>query len=130
MSWQIPGFKFLNTDITAYLDDSAGIDDAGAPAENDSFMIDINGAYPFSLGSHDFSIEGHVEYIGNRKNELGFEVSDWIFSQIQFRYDLGKLLFGWNDHIYAGIEWQFWMNKLGDKDTDENAMQALVVWRF
>jgi hypothetical protein len=31
----------------------------GAPAEDDSFMIDFNWAYPFSVGNQDFSIEGH-----------------------------------------------------------------------
>ena len=26
--------------------------------------------------------------------------------------------------------YQFWMNKLGDGDTDENTVQALLVWEF
>lgn len=130
LSWDIPGFKFLNTDFTAYIDDNAGIDDGGAPEESDSFMVDVNGAYPFSFGKHDFSIEGHTEYIGERTNELGFDVSDWFFSQIQFRYDLGKQIFNINNHLFIGIEWQLWINKLGDENTDENAVQALAVWRF
>jgi len=28
------------------------------------------------------------------------------------------------------IEYQLWINKLGDRDTDENAVQALFVWEF
>ncbi len=30
--------------------------------------------------------------------------------------------------LFVGIEWQFWMNKPGDKETDENSVQALLVW--
>ncbi len=130
LSWDIPGFTFLNTDFTAYIDDSAGLSNGGAPSEDNSFLIDLNAAYPIVFGGHIFNIQGHVEYIGKRKNELGFEVSDWLLSQIQFRYDLGNLLYGKSNHLFTGIEWQFWLNKLGDKKTDENAVQALVVWRF
>ena len=28
------------------------------------------------------------------------------------------------------VEYQFWMNKLGDGSTDENTVQALRVWEF
>jgi nucleoside-specific outer membrane channel protein Tsx len=130
LSWNLPGFTFLNTDFTAYIDDNAGLNKGGAPAENNSFLFDINGAYPIKFGKHEFEIQGHMEYSGERRNELGFVVSDWFLSQIQFRYDIGKLLIGKRNHIFAGIEWQIWLNKLGDKKTDENAAQALVVWRF
>ena len=130
LSWDIPGFAFLNTDFTFYIDDSSGLNNSGAPSESNSFMIDVNGAYPFKLGAHEFNVQGHMEYIGERKNELGFTVSDWFFSQIQFRYDLGKLLTGKSNHLFTGIEWQLWLNKLGDQRTNENAAQALVVWRF
>ncbi len=129
LSMDFPGFAFFNMDITGYIDDSDGIP-RGAPGEDDSFMIDFNWAYPLALGSHDFSIEGHIEYIGQRTNEFGAEVSDWVFGQPQFRYDLGKSLFATPNILYLGVEWQFWFNKLGDDDTDENVVQALVVWRL
>jgi len=130
ISWALPGFTFLNTDIFAYIDDNAGLDDGGAPAEDNTYFIDINGAYPVVIGEHVFSIEGHIEYLGESTNELGLERSDWLLSQIQFRYDLGKQLLDNKDHLYVGIEWEYWINKLGDEKTDENAVQALVVWRF
>ena len=130
LSWSVPGFIFLNTDILAYLDDSRGVGGGGAPSENDSFMIDVNWARPFSFGDHDFSIEGHIEYIGQRRNEFGAPVKWWILGQPQFRYDLGKTLFGSPRRLFVGIEFQFWINKLGDDETDEVAVQALLVWRF
>jgi hypothetical protein len=130
LAWSLPGFAFLNTDITAYLDESSGLKQGGAPSEDDSFMIDVNWARPFSVKNQSFSVEGHVEIIGSRKNELGENVDTWILAQPQFRYDIGKALFANPNQVFIGIEWQIWINKLGDPDTDENAIQALAVWRF
>lgn len=130
LSWGLPQFGFLNTDITAYIDGSGGVDDGGAPAETDSFMVDVNWALPFSIGSQDFSIEGHVEYIDGRRNEFGGDVSWHVLGQPQFRYDLGKSLLGKPGRLFAGIEYQFWINKLGERNTDEHVVQALIVGRF
>lgn len=126
----LPGFTFANLDMTAYLDDSGGVGSGGAPSEDDSYMIDFNWAYPFSVGNHDFSIEGHVEYIGERDNEFGDTVEAHILAQPQFRWDLGKALFGSPQQLFVGFEYQYWQNKLGDKDTDESTVQFLGVWRF
>jgi nucleoside-specific outer membrane channel protein Tsx len=129
-SWSLPGFTFFNTDFTAYIDDSNGVRSGGAPRESDSFMIDVNWASPFQIGSHRFSIEGHIEYIGKRTNEFSDTVSDWVLGQPQVRYDLGNTLFNRPNKLFIGTECQFWLNKLGDKDTDEITAQALIVWRF
>jgi nucleoside-specific outer membrane channel protein Tsx len=130
LSWEAPGFAFLNTDLTAYLDHSDGVAKGGAPAENDSFMLDVNWAYPFTLGQHGFSIEGHAEYIGKRTNEFGAPVSAWLLAQPQLRWDLGRALHGKPNQLFLGIEYQYWRNKLGDKNTSESRPQFLAVWRF
>ncbi len=130
IAWDLPGFAFFNTDITAFIDGNGGASRGGAPSETDSFLIDFNFAYPFSIRNHAFSIEGHIEFAAPRTNEFGNEVSWWILGQPQFRYDLGKTLFGKPNKLFVGIEWQIWPNKLGDGTTNENAIQALVVWRL
>lgn len=123
LSWDLPGFDFLNSDVTAYIDYSDN-----NVAQSNSFMIDINGRYPFRLFNSNFSIEGHVEYIGERRDRFGL-VRDWFFGQIQLRYDLGQLLLDRPQKVYIGTEWQFWNNKLGT-NVDENVLQALLVWRI
>lgn len=130
LSWELPGFTFFNTDLTLYLDDSAGISGGGAPAENNSYMMDINWAYPFTVDGHRFSIEGHGEYIAERDNEFSQTVHDWILLQPQFRYDLGHTMWDSPDRLFVGVEWQYWRNKLGDKQTEDNVLQALVVLRL
>lgn len=129
ISWDIPGFAFANVDVAMYIDASKGAESGGAPTEEDSFYIDVNWAYPFHIGSHGFSIEGHVEYIGERTNEFGEKVHGWVLAQPQLRYDLGSA-FGAGQRFYLGVEWQFWMNKLGDDATDESGAQLLLVWRL
>lgn len=130
LSWDVPGFAFFNTDFTAYMEGKHE-DAGGAPAETDSWMIDVSWALPFKISSLSFSFEGHMEYIAERETEEGgFEVAEWILAQPQLRLDVGELLFKSANQLFAGIEYQYWMNKLGDEDTDESAVQALVVWRF
>ncbi len=128
-SWELAGFAFLNTDLTAYIDDSRGVSKGGAPKESDSFIFDINWAYPFSMGGLSFSIEGHAEYIDGRTNEFGNRVKSWILAQPQLRLDLGEALLGVANRIFIGLEYQYWMNKLGTEN-DEKVPQFLLVWRF
>tara|TARA_B100000446_G_scaffold101980_2_gene95497 strand:- start:1915 stop:2700 length:786 start_codon:yes stop_codon:yes gene_type:complete len=130
LALDVPGFSFLNVDTTAYIDDNMGGGGDRAPTEDDSFMVDINWAYPFSLGDHSFSIEGHIEYIGSRDNEYGGKVSHHVLAQPQIRYDLGKTLMGQSDKLFVGVEFQLWQNKYGDNATDERATQFLGVYRF
>ncbi len=131
VSWDVPGFTFFNTDLAGYIDNSRGVAAGGTPSQDNSFIFDVSFAYPFELSEkHKFSVEGHVEYIGARDNEFGNEVKEHILAQPQFRYDIGHALFGKTDRVFAGIEYQYWMNKLGDDGTDESAIQALLVGRF
>lgn len=129
-SWDIPGFAFLNSDFTGYIDRSDGVGKGGAPKENDAYMVDINWAYPFTVGAQAFSIEGHVEYIGKRTDEFGNPVSAWILAQPQLRWDLGKAVADKPNHLFVGVEYQYWRHKLGDRNTTESRPQVLLVWRF
>ncbi len=128
-SWDLPGFAFLDTDLTAYIDASRGVSRGGAPKETDSFMFNLAWAYPFSLAGLDFSVEGYVEYIHCRTNEFGGRVKSWFLTQPQFRLDLGKLLREEANRLLLGMEYQFWHHKLGTKN-DESLPQFLLVWRF
>ena len=126
-SWDLPGFAFLNTDLTAYIDDNTGV--AGdAPKEDNSFMLDVNWALPINVGSLSLAIVGHAEYLGGRTNERGKNVKHSILAQPQFTWDLGKVI-GAPDQLMVGIEYQYWLNKLGT-DEDESTVQLLVVWRL
>lgn len=124
LSWDVPGFKYFNTLITAYIDDSDS-------QQTDSYMFDVSWDYPFEIGDQSFSVGGHAEYIGSRDNspDNGIDVEAHILAQPQFRWDVGKAILGTENKVFAGIEYQYWNNKLGTKN-DESAVQGLLVLRF
>jgi nucleoside-specific outer membrane channel protein Tsx len=139
-SLDLPGFAFANLDVTAYIPDSRktvpGVNGLTFD-EDDSYMVDFNWALPVKIGSTSWSLEGHVEYIGGADmvgNDNGFLFDDkresWILAQPQLRLDLGEVMGSEAGKLFVGIEYQYWQNKLGDKDTDESVVQALAVWRF
>ena len=128
-SWEIPGFLFLNTDLTAYIDRSAGVDKGGAAKEGHSFMFDVNWAAPFKIGAQSFAIMGHMEYIGSRSTELGGRYDGSFLAQPQFVWDTGQAVASEPNQFLLGFEYQYWRNKLGT-DEDENTIQLLIVWRL
>lgn len=150
LSLDLPGFAFANLDITAYIVDNKGADpdafdspppgpDAAdpvptdpksAPDQDDGFMVDFNFATKqLEIGPTKWNIEGHVEYIQQGDNEFDSNESYWILGQPQLRLDISHLLGFEEPTVFAGIEYQFWINKLGGTE-DENAVQALLVWRL
>ena len=139
LALDLPGFAFANLDLTAYIQDSPSETATGARIDEDnSFMVDFNWAYPFTLGSTQWSIEGHIEYIDGVDTKVKIpgvgtvngERESWILAQPQVRLDLGNVLGMSDKQLFAGIEYQYWQNKLGDKQTDENIVQLLLVWRL
>lgn len=128
LDWDMPGFDFLHTDFMAYLDANGGVDSGGAPAEDDSWMVDVNWGSGFELGETNWRFEGHVEYIAARDNEFGDNVRDWVLAQPQLFMDIGEFIPGIPDEtLQLGTEVQVWINKLGS-DKDEFAPQLFVSW--
>lgn len=128
--WNVPGFAFFRTQLTALLDNSS----RGGPngRQKDGWQFDNSFAAPFEIGGQYFSFEGHWEYTANKETNIdGFRVKqkDWILAQPQLRWDAGYALTGKKDVFFLGTEYQFWMNKLGSS-VDESRFQALAVVRF
>ena len=129
LAWKASGFIFLNTDLMLYLDGSSGVGAGGAPRTDDSYCFDVNWLYLFSAGEQSFQITGHAEYIGSVTNEFGQTYGGSILAQPQFRWDAGKAFGGDAGKLFAGIEYQYWSNKLGT-DEDESAVQLLLAWQL
>ena len=51
-SWQVPGFAFLNTDWTAFINANSGVKGGGAPRTSSSVMFDVSWALPFSSAAN------------------------------------------------------------------------------
>lgn len=129
LSWDMPGFKFFNTAITAYIDESDGVSSGGAPKQSNSWMFDVSWGKTFMLGEQKFHLAGHMEYIASRNNELGQKVNHWILAQPAIQWDLGHAMGNNSGQLLLGIEYQYWQNKLGT-NTNESAPQLMLVWTF
>ena len=129
VNWQAPGFNFLSTLVTAYVDDNEGVARGGAPSETNSWMLDIAWGYPFSIGAQKFNVTGHVEYIAARENEFGEDVKAWVLAQPIITWDLGNAMNMKENTLLLGLEWQYWHNKLGT-DTKESVPQLHIEWTF
>lgn len=135
-SLDLPGFAFAQIALTSYIHQGGGSADSSAFTvvdEETSYMVDFSWDYPFKLGDASWNITGHLEYIDGRERTSSFgtsELSSWILFQPQVRLDAGELLGAKAGRLFVGIEYQYWKNKLGEKGTDDNAVQLLGVWRF
>ena len=129
VAWKLPGFIFLNTDLMYGIDGGKGVEGGSPPELDGRFVLDVNGLLPFNLGSQSFSITGHAEYVGATTDEFGDDVPASILAQPQLRWDIGQAVGGSANGLQAGIEYQYWSNKLGTK-VDESVVQLLVVWGF
>lgn len=89
----------------------------------------VSWALPIEIGHQALALAGHAGYVGGSTDELGQDLKGSILAQPQFTWDLGKAIAGAPHQLMAGIEYQYWRNKLGT-DEDESAEQLLLVWRL
>ncbi len=124
LSWQVPGFIFVNTDFTAITDFSDGV------RHETGFLFDVSWLTVMNVLGQSFSFMGHAEYISgvNLEDNSG-SIEAWILAQPQFVWDVGNL-FKTPNMLHVGIEIQYWSNKLGVKDQNELRPQLLVIWRL
>ena len=125
----LPGFAFANLDYLYLIDQSAGLDEGGAPKSDNSHVIDFNWALPFELGGRAFSLEGHAEWQSPRDTEDG-RAPYWVLMQPQLRLDVGQTITGNPGRFFMGTELHVWINKFGIKDADEIIPQFLLAFRF
>lgn len=132
----IPGFAFSNLLISGY-ENHSNADDSATDFvifdEGSSYMVDFSFAYPFKIGSTNWTVEGHVEYIDGRSQRNTFgntKLKSHVLAQPQIRMDLGEVLFDMKETFYVGIEYQYWRNKLGEDGLRDNTAQLLAVWRL
>ncbi len=118
----IPHFSFFSLNIFIR-------NDMGFDAET-TYQISPAWNIPFTLGSARFEFAGFLDYSGSLGEDgaLGSKESQLI-TQPQLLLDIGNFS-GKPRNFYAGIEFQYWKNKYGIKDIDENYVQFMGKWVF
>ena len=125
IGWNVPGFIFLDTAIYYR---SNGKDSFGVELD-DNFQFSTAWAVPFSLGSTKWVFDGFVDISDATKNNFGQDVEMQIIAQPQLKLDLGNF-FGKEGKYFAGVEYNYWKNKLGVDGADQSLPQFIVQANF
>lgn len=118
VDFDLPGFTYFNVDFLRQR--VTETEDMGT-----SWQITPVWQWPFAIGPTKWSFEGFADFIAQKGNHAARQA----LAQPQLRLDIGDW-FGYQQHLYLGIEYQYWHNKYGIKGLHDNVPQALVVWKF
>lgn len=121
----LPSFAFFNVGGYAYIDrgtinngDSNGCHQTGFQATS-AWLL------PFSISDTKVRFEGFVDYISSHG-----KCTEQVLTQPRISFDFGSLIGLSSNHLFGGIEYQYWRNKFGIRNLDENFPQALLMYRF
>lgn len=118
VDFDLPGFDYFNVDFLRQR--VTETEDIGT-----SWQITPVWKLPFEIAGSKWSFEGFADFIG-KKGEYSARQT---LAQPQLRLDIGDF-FGNSDHLFIGVEYQFWHNKYGIKGLRDSVPQALIIWRF
>jgi len=117
VDFNLPGFSYFNVDfLRQRVTETADI--------GTSWQITPVWQLPFEIATTKWSFEGFADFIGKNHN-----VARQALAQPQLRLDIGDL-WGETNHLFIGIEYQYWHNKYGIKGLHDKVPQALVIWKF
>ncbi|WOG29769.1 DUF5020 family protein [Endozoicomonas sp. 8E] len=125
IGWNVPGFIFLDTAVYYRANGKDSFD----VELDDNFQFTTAWAVPFSLGSTKWLFDGFVDITNATENNSGEDVEMQIIAQPQLKLDVGHF-FGKGGKYYAGIEYNYWKNKLGRDGQDQNLPQFIVQANF
>ena len=124
----IPGFDYFQLNFYQRTTD-------GDRAGDNVWQITPAWSYTIPVGSSDILIDGFMDWVvDNDENRRGTYQANLHFNP-QIKYDLGKALKMGDKQLYVGIEYDYWKNKYGIKDsdafdTDQNTASLLVKVQF
>lgn len=119
----VPGFDFFQLNFF-YRD----------PQNNSSRGWQITPAFSYTMpvGESEIVIDGFIDYVFASEND-NYEENLHINPQI--KYNLGKLLWGDDHRLFIGVEYDYWSDKYGIKDssafkTDQSAYSFLLKYHL
>ena len=122
---KIPGFKFFQLNLFY----RAGINDENI---SNGWQLTPSWSIAFPVGNSEIVFDGFLDWVfatesSNYEPNLHFSP--------QLKYNLGKALGHEESQLFVGIEYRYWSNKYGIKDskqfkTDDNVVSFLVKYHF
>lgn len=118
VSLDLPGFNFFNVN-------GFRRNDSGVPGS--TWQLGMSWNRTFTTGAVHWEFGGFLNWAAAEGTRgIGAYSHPNLLTQPQLMFDLGRLLGGGPDRIYAGVEWQVWRNKFGVDGFDESVLQAAI----
>ncbi len=121
----LPSFAFFNLGAYAYIDRGAINNGTSNGCHETGFQANSAWLLPFSISNTKMRFEGFVDYISSHG-----ACTDQLLTQPQISIDIGTLIGVSSNHLFGGIEYQYWHNKFGIHNLNESFPQALLMYRF
>lgn len=115
----LPVFKFTQLNLYRRQNENA----------DDSWQATLVWGAPFTIGKHEFLYDGFIDWASASSDQ-----SAHMNFTSQLKWALHPLL-GIKSKLYLGVEYAYWLNKFGIKDspgfrTNESNLNLLVKWHF
>lgn len=122
---KIPGFDFFQLNLF-YRSPMDGDN------LSDGWQLTPTWSVTFPVGNSEIVFDGFIDWVFSTE-ESGYE-ENFHFNP-QLKYNLGKALINDESKLYLGIEYNYWSNKYGIKDssafeTDDNVVSLLLKYHF
>ncbi|GAB3390061.1 outer membrane protein OmpK [Azotobacter armeniacus] len=129
--FDIPGFNFVQLNVLY-------IKPEGSRHASGSWMLNPVWSITFPVGRSDILFDGFMDWTINNRSDSSDPSRNYhsnLHFNPQIKYDLGKLMNFGEKRLYVGIEYNYWSNKYGIKDTshfdtNQNATSLLVKYHF
>ncbi|MCW3477988.1 hypothetical protein OL229_00240 [Neisseriaceae bacterium JH1-16] len=101
---------------------------------DDTYQLNLAWKAPFQAGPVPLKFQGFVDYIGTKgKDGFGDGTKQETLMRTSLMADVGQLVAGKKDVFYAGIGYEYWHNKFGNKPglgTKTNAPTLNLEWHL
>lgn len=124
--WKIPGFTFFDTNLYYRMNENL----------EENLQLTTAWSLPFEVAGAKLTFDGFFDWttptetlrdVTGDGNVEDYEMT--FHAQPQLKLDVGHF-FDKSGQYYAGIELDYWKNKLGQKDQDQTSPQFLVQVNF
>jgi len=92
------------------------------------WQLTLNWGIPFTIQDSRWVFEGFADYAFSEGGGTSPK-SDNMITAPRLLLDVGDL-WGAQNHLFAGIEYQIWRNKFGVDGVDEDVPQMMLKWVF
>ena len=121
-SLDVPGFEFVNINVQ-YRMPYQGRDGA-------LWQWSPSWSLRRSIGQTEWVFDGYIDWVPTTAGDY----SDNVHVNPQLKFDLGHLIGAQKGALYVGIEYDYWANKFGIRDTaefrsDQNTISIMVQYK-